>query len=160
MVSAELSRNNITAVLVGGACVSIYSHNKYESIDLDYVTHTPVSELKNVMNKLGFFQKSSRHFEHPKCPFFIEFPSPPVAIGHEFPIKKFKSIKSLKLLTPTDSVKDRLAAYYHWNDPQSLDQALMVAKYQKINLRRIKKWSVEEKFLEKFERFRSLLKNT
>ena len=30
-------------------------------------------------------------------------------------------------MTPTDSVKDRLAAYYHWNDQQALEQAIMVA---------------------------------
>jgi hypothetical protein len=30
----------------------------------------------------------------------------------------------LKLLTPTDSVKDRLAANYHWEDRQSLEQGI------------------------------------
>ena len=66
--------------------------------------------------------------------------------------------KKLKLFTPTDSVKDRLAAFYHWNDIQSLDQALMVAKEQNIDLIEIKKWSKGEKSIEKFERFQSLLK--
>lgn len=32
VVSAELNKHNISAVLVGGACVSIYSHNKYLSM--------------------------------------------------------------------------------------------------------------------------------
>ena len=27
-------------------------------------------------------------------------------------------------LTPTDAVKDRLAAFFHWSDRQSLEQAL------------------------------------
>ena len=36
-----------------------------------------------------------------------------------------KRNKILKLLSPTDCVKDRLAAYYHWNDRQSLEQAIL-----------------------------------
>ena len=160
IVSSELEKNNINAVLVGGACVSIYSYNEYLSMDLDYVTYTTIRELKPPMSKLGFFQKSTRHFEHQECRFFIEFPPPPVAIGHEVLMNRFNRIDSLVILTPTDSVKDRLAAYYHWNDQQSLDQALMVARKQKIKLSEIKKWSEGEQSLEKFNRFRYLLKKT
>jgi hypothetical protein len=156
LVSAELKKNNISAVLVGGACVSIYSHNKYLSLDLDYISHTTLHELKKVMERLGFFKKSSRHFEHKECKFFVEFPPPPIAIGKEMPITKFRKIKSLMLLTPTDCVKDRLAAYYHWNDPQSLEQALMVASAQRINLQEIEKWSKGEGSIEKFHRFKTL----
>lgn len=160
IVSSELEKNNISAVLVGGACVSIYSYNEYLSMDLDYVTYATIRELKPVMSKLGFSQKSTRHFEHQECRFFIEFPPPPVAIGHEVLMDRFNRIESLVILTPTDSVKDRLAAYYHWNDQQSLDQALMVARKQKIKLSEIKKWSEGEQSLEKFNRFRYLLKKT
>ena len=160
IVSSELEKNNIHAVLVGGACVSIYSYNEYLSMDLDYVTYATIRKLKPVMSKLGFFQKSTRHFEHQECRFFIEFPPPPVAIGHEVLMDRFNRIESLVILTPTDSVKDRLAAYYHWNDQQSLDQALMVARKQKIKLSEIKKWSEGEQSLEKFNRFRYLLKKT
>lgn len=88
----------------------------------------------------------------------VEFPPSPVSIGNEVPITKFNRIKSLKLFTPTDSVKDRLAAFYHWNDLQSLDQALMVAKAQKVNLEEIKRWSKGEWATEKHKRFLDLLK--
>ncbi|MEW6041285.1 MAG: hypothetical protein AB1633_07160, partial [Elusimicrobiota bacterium] len=101
MVSAELKKNKIDAVLVGGACVSIYSRNKYLSMDLDYVSNAALKELEPIMEKLGFHQKSGRHFERRGCRFFIEFPPPPVAIGKEVPIKKFNKIKTLILLTPT-----------------------------------------------------------
>lgn len=30
------------------------------------------------------------------------------------------------MLTATDSVKDRLASFYHWNDHQSLEQAILI----------------------------------
>lgn len=157
LVSAELNKNTISAVLVGGACVSIYSHNKYLSMDLDYISHATLKELAPVMANLGFYQKSGRHFERPGCRFFVEFPPPPIAIGQEMPIKEFKKIQKLVLLTPTDCVKDRLAAYYHWNDPQSLEQALMVARSQPVDLKNIEKWSEREKASAKFTRFESLL---
>ena len=35
-----LAKNNIEAVLVGGACVTIYSKNAYLSYDLDFVTES------------------------------------------------------------------------------------------------------------------------
>ncbi|RJQ31796.1 MAG: type II toxin-antitoxin system HicA family toxin [Actinobacteria bacterium] len=158
LISAHLAKNNISAVLVGGACVSIYSNNKYLSMDLDYVSFATLKELKNAMEKIGFYQKSSRHFEHPNCRFFIEFPPGPIAIGQEMPIKEFKEIKTLTLLTPTDCVKDRLAAYFHWNDPQSLEQALMVAQAQPVDLDNVARWSKAEGASDKFFRFESLFK--
>ncbi|MDI6740798.1 MAG: hypothetical protein QME74_10605 [Candidatus Edwardsbacteria bacterium] len=41
----------------------------------------------------------------------------------------------LHLLSPTDCVKDRLAAYFHWNDRQSLEQAGLVADNRKIDIK-------------------------
>jgi hypothetical protein len=60
---------------------------------------------------------------------------------------------TLVLMTPTDSVKDRLAAYYHWNDQQALEQALMVAEAQRINYSEIKRWSEREGHSEKHREF-------
>ena len=62
-------------------------------------------------------------------------------------------------MTPTDSVKDRLAAYYHWNDQQALEQAIMVAKVQKINLREVKRWSEKEGHAEKYKDFLNRLRS-
>jgi len=77
-------------------------------------------------------------------------------VGSE-PVKKIATVRtkygSLKLLSPTDCIKDRLAAYYHWDDPQSLEQALMVAKRCRIDLREIERWSKVEGKEEKFTEF-------
>jgi hypothetical protein len=159
IVSAELKKNSIDAVLVGGACVSIYTRNRYFSMDLDFVSGFSLRDLEPVMNRLGF-KLNGRYFERPDCRLIVEFPPPPVSIGNEFPIKKFNLIKTLTMLTPTDCVKDRLAAYYHWNDPQSLKQALMVARAQPVNFRNIRDWSEKEGSTEKFKRFETLLKKS
>ncbi|MDO8281159.1 MAG: hypothetical protein Q7U10_00815 [Thermodesulfovibrionia bacterium] len=161
LVSEKLKDNGIDAILVGGACVSIYTRNIYMSYDLDFVSYAPLKEIAVALKELGFTQEGSRHFIRKDCPLFVEFVSPPAAIGDE-PVKKTDNIKTkygtVSLFTPTDCVKDRLAAFYHWNDPQSLEQALMVAKAQKVNMREIKRWSVKEDHEEKFEIFKKRLK--
>ena len=45
---------------------------------------------------------------------------------------------------------DRLAAYFHWNDKQSLDQALMVVKRRPVKMKEIERWAVAEGEKEKF----------
>jgi hypothetical protein len=61
------------------------------------------------------------------------------------------------MLTPTDSVKDRLAAWYHWKDPQSLEQALLVAASQKVDRAEVRRWSAREGFKEKYRAFEKRL---
>lgn len=161
LVSVKLREKGIDAVLVGGACVSIYTRNLYQSFDLDFVAQAAMKELTSVLSGMGFRKGSSCHFVRPDCPYFIEFVAPPAAIGNE-PIREEKKLRTrlgtIVLLTPTDCVKDRLAAYYYWNDPQALEQALMVAKAQAINFREVKRWSEKEGQADKYNEFRKRLK--
>jgi hypothetical protein len=156
MITIKLSGKGIDAILVGGACVSIYTKNKYLSRDLDFVSAASIKEISSALSELGFDRRSSRHFERKDCPFFIEFVSPPAAIGSE-PVKERNVIRTRRgrvfLLTPTDSVKDRLAAYYYWNDPQSLEQALLLAGDQEIDFNEVKRWSKREGHEEKYKVF-------
>ncbi|MDP2228515.1 MAG: hypothetical protein Q8J78_13685 [Moraxellaceae bacterium] len=48
------------------------------------------------------------------------------------------------LLTPTDCVKDRLSAYYHWHDRQALEQAVWVAQRQAVDREAVRQWSAQE----------------
>lgn len=114
LVSSHLKKHGIDVTLVGGACVTIYSNHAYVSYDLDMASDADLRSIRPAMKELGFEQKSGRHFEHPDCRFFIEFVSPPIAVGAD-PIKHYARIKtslgSVRLLTPTDCVRDRLAAH-------------------------------------------------
>ena len=56
-------------------------------------------------------------------------------------------------------MKDRLAAFYHWNDRQGLDQAVWVTERHPVNLAEVKKWSVAEGASAKLELFLAALKN-
>lgn len=154
-MSEGLRKRGIETVLVGGACVTIYSENRYQSFDLDYVTYEDTRKVKKALLELGFAEKA-RYFQHPGCPWFVEFVSPPAAVGNEF-VRDFGSVETrfgkIKLLRPVDSVKDRLSAYYHWNDRQGLEQAINICLEQDIDLSEVERWSISEGYSEKYMAF-------
>lgn len=147
--------------LTGGSCVAIWSCGKYVSHDLDFIEEGPVPRRKVVetMGTLGFHPEG-RHFIHPDCPYLIEFPTGPLMVGDER-VQRVSMRRTrageLRLLSPTDCVKDRLAAYFHWNDRQALEQAVLVAQAQVIDLDDIHRWSDGEGNMAKFEAFRKRL---
>lgn len=151
----------VDVVLSGGACVSIYTDNQYSSYDLDFVLRVPVPRKKImvIMEELGF-QEDGRHFRHSKNPYIVEFLSPPLSVGEE-PVREIKEIQSgkrtLRLLSPTDCVKDRLAAFYHWNDRPSLDQAVLVCMKEDVDLSEVRRWSLNEGIKDKYDLFIRLL---
>jgi hypothetical protein len=155
LISDILKSHGVDAVLVGGACVSIYSQNRYQSYDLDFVTYEELKVIEKILIKHGF-KRTGRCFSNEKCPYIIDFVNPPVAIGQES-IRSFEiinsSIGSLKLLTATDCVKDRLSSYFNWNDTQALDQALLVARDNQIDAKDINRWAKQEGHEEKMNEF-------
>lgn len=156
LVSDALERADIGAVLSGGAAVSIYSSAAYLSRDLDFVTSAPVERVRQALSSLGFANDKGRYFTHPQTSYFLEFPAGPLAIGDEI-IRDWAELDTefgtIHILTPTQCVMDRLAAYYHWNDPQTLDQAILVAGNQKIDIETIEAWSSREGYGEKYSIF-------
>jgi len=146
-VSAALSAAGITAVLSGGAAVQIYTSGLYVSRDLDFVSAAGHREIELVLGLLGFVRQSGRHFVHPSCPYTLEFPPWPVAIGREV-IREWGTRTvgplSIQILTPTQCVMDRLAAFYHWRDRQALDQAVAVTSSQDVDLDAVRRWSTAE----------------
>jgi hypothetical protein len=111
------------------------------------------------MEKIGF-QEKGRFFVNPDTQFFVEFPDGPLSVGEE-PVKEISEYKLttgiLRILSPTDCVKDRLCAFYFWNDQQGLAQAVLVTKSQKVDLKEIKRWSKAENKEQEYEIFTSKL---
>ena len=81
LVSDYLRRNGIETLLSGGACVAIYTKNKYMSFDLDLVlaASDDYRNAKQAMEAIGFDQKG-RYFVHKDSRFFIDFVSPPASL--------------------------------------------------------------------------------
>lgn len=147
-VQNTLQTEGIAVVLSGGSAVSFYTDNKYVSKDLDLINtgFAKRSKINSVMKGIGFEEKG-RYFINPDTKYFVEFPDGPLSVGEE-PVKEVAEFQLatglLRILSPTDCVKDRLCAFYFWNDQQGLTQAVLVAKDQKIDLREIKRWSKAE----------------
>lgn len=166
IVSNALETAGIIATLSGGSAVTIYTENEYLSRDLDFVTAAMVADLEPVLNTLGFKRTGvprMSQFEHPEIEWYIEFPPAPLSFGHQYADPKDCAIielpvGNLRIITPTQSVMDRLAAAYAWNDEQSRDQAIMVAAIQEIDWTALKQWFENEGINDReFERFRNLV---
>ncbi|TRO81985.1 hypothetical protein [Trichloromonas acetexigens] len=160
-VCSHLQRKEIDVVLTGGGCVSIYAAGKYVSDDLDFIENISSGrrKLKAALAEIDF-QEQGRYFRHPETKIFLEFPAGPLAVGDE-PPQSLKVLSydtgTLVALSPTDCVKDRLAAYFHWNDLECLEQALLVGRSNDIDLAEIERWSKKEGQPGKFVNFRDRL---
>jgi len=161
-VGDALRGSGIHGVLTGGACVSLYTRGPYHSTGVDFVLSGVVhrDELDEALATVGF-QRSGDRYDHPTTLLYVEFPPGPLAIGGDLEIKPVE-IRRARLrtlaLSATDCCRDRLAAYYHWNDRQSLRAAVLVALVNRMQIRRIEEWSRGEGAGSRFEEFREELK--
>jgi hypothetical protein len=149
-VAIALSKKGIQTILVGGAVAAIYSDGAYRSGDLDIIVESyniPDSRLAETMTEIGF-SKSGRHWIHPDCShLYVEFISPPVAIGDDYSIKPIELSRSgqlIKIISAEDCVRDRLASYVYFKARECLDQAYLVAIRNDIDLNRIEIWAKKE----------------
>jgi hypothetical protein len=117
------------------------------------------SKIKSVMEKIGFREKG-RYYLSPETEFFVEFPDGPLSVGEE-PVKEINEFElstgTLRVISPTDCVKDRLCAFYFWNDQQGLAQAVLITKSQKVDLKEVKRWSKVEGREREYEIFKNKL---
>jgi len=161
-VQSALQKEGINVVLSGGSAVSFYSSNKYVSKDLDLINanFARSRDIKSVMENLGF-QEKGRYFINRETEYFVEFPDGPLSVGEE-PVKEISDFElatgTLHVISATDCVKDRLCAYYFWNDQQGLAQAVLVTKGQRVDLKEVKRWSIAEGKEQEFGVFQSKLK--
>ena len=162
-VGAALDRHGIRAVLTGGACASIHSEGAYTSLDLDFILTAKVTQpkLDAAMDEVEFVRKGDRYV-HPRARLWVEFPRGPLAVGGDYKIRPTVirgHAGRVKTLSPTDSCRDRLAAYYHWNDRQSLEVAVQIALRHRLNMTAIRKWSAGEDHAEQCDEFRRIVRN-
>ena len=152
----QLEKHDISCVLVGGACVSIYTDEKHASHDLDFISPYSHEAIAKALAEIGF-QKESRYFIHPQSKLYIEFLKGPVAIGNQIPVKPEGELKikntTIIMYSPTQCVMDRLAAWFHWNDRRSLIHALWVCEKHPVNIDKIKRWASKENEAQKLEQF-------
>jgi hypothetical protein len=156
IVVDKLRSHGIEAVLVGGSVVSIYTNNKYSSNDLDFISPAAHKRIAEAMSELGFIA-AGKDFVHPKTEFTVEFPTGPVAIGDDQPVTPEGSITvdgvQIKMLSPTQSVMDRLISFFVFDDRQCLDQAVWIAQNHPIDFDKVREWATRERYESKLQIF-------
>ncbi len=156
-VAAVLREAGFVAVLTGGACAAIYSAGAYTSHDLDFVLRSGGNRraLDEAMAVAGFTRRHDRYV-HRAARFFVEFVRGPLAIGDDVevrPVALRVGRGRTLALTATDACRDRLAAFYHWSDRQSLAAAVAIARRHRVNMSRIRRWSHHEGAGDKYQEF-------
>jgi hypothetical protein len=160
-VGRALAGQGIRAVLTGGACASLHAAGRFLSDDLDFVLsgRVAVADLDRAMGSVGFVREVNRYV-HPRSDFWVEFPRGPLAVGADLDVTTIEwkgRGGSTVALSATDSCRDRLAAYFHWNDRQSLEVAVEIARRNDVDLDRISRWSEGEGHSARFDEFQRQL---
>jgi hypothetical protein len=156
-IAMALERAGLRGVLSGGGCASIYTRGLYQSVDLDFILQGPGTQkqLDAAMASIEFVRRENQYF-HSQARFYVEFPPGPLGIGADDRVEAVElraGEARLLLLSPTDSCRDRLAGFYHWNDRQGLEVAVRIAARQDVDIERIRTWSEKERALPRFEVF-------
>lgn len=161
-VGDVLRRKGVRAVLTGGACASLHTRGAYQSADVDFVLSGRVTRMQlDAAMATVEFERIGDHYVHPRARFFVEFPNGPLAIGSDYSIRPIEyAIRGTRalVLSPTDSCRDRLAAFFHWNDRQSLAVALTIARRNRVNLALLRRWSAGDGHENRFDEFLTELK--
>ncbi|MCB0824809.1 MAG: hypothetical protein KDC26_01350 [Armatimonadetes bacterium] len=164
-VQAHLEGQGFSVVLVGGSAATAYSKEAYQSRDIDFVFEKDVinaSKLIEAMRQMGFAAVSNGVFVNPKEKYTIDLISGPLLLDNEAmspPVRIQVGKNELKIISPTDCVRDRLLWFYHYNDRAGLAQAVLVAQAQadQIDIDMIRAWSKKIKKDEEFAEFHRLV---
>ena len=118
IIANHLQLHGIDVVLVGGLAVEIYSENLYLTKDIDMVdtSYQEAAVFRRAMAAIGFI-KQGRVYINETTAICVEFPTAPLSVGDEL-IKEITVVNTpagaIPILFATDVIKDRLAAYFHW----------------------------------------------
>lgn len=162
-VCTALDAVGTKAVLTGGSAATYYAPAAYQSRDADFVIVLSSDEpvAASTLSGLGYHELGGTYI-HSSNPFTLEFPPGPLAVGNDC-ILSYDTVRRdrevLFVLSRTDCVRDRLAAYYFFNDRSALAAAIAVANSGIIDVPAIHSWSDLEGESRKFVEFRTRLQD-
>jgi hypothetical protein len=144
-------------VLTGGSAATYYAPESYQSDDADFIIifSSDPRGAGDAIKELGY-REIGGTYHHAKNTFTVEFPPGPLAIGSDV-IRTYETVRRgdeiLYVLSRTDCVRDRLAAFYFFNDRSALAAAVAVAGGGAVDLTAIHQWSLKEGQAERFAEF-------
>ncbi|HME82635.1 MAG TPA: hypothetical protein VKF82_11275 [Candidatus Eremiobacteraceae bacterium] len=127
LASKELEAAGIKAAVVGGSAVTAYVPDVYTSHDIDFAAINGASrrEFGDAVAKIGF-RASGRDFVHPEVAYSLDLVADTPFVDQRA-IKDFTTLPTrfgtVRVLHFEDAIADRIAAFLHWADSQSLEVA-------------------------------------
>ncbi len=126
-VATHLRTRGIEVVVVGGSAITSHVPEVYTSMDIDFAVTSGIDRrrIARALNELGF-HKRGRVFLHPETVYALDFVAERPYIDQE-PVYDFAeihtSVGSVRVLHLEDAIADRVAAFLHWSDSESLGVA-------------------------------------
>ena len=130
-VAAEASRAlasaGIPVAVVGGSAVTVHAPDVYTSKDIDFAAlrGTTRRAFAEAVAPLGF-TASGRDFVHDDTPYTLDLVTDTPYIDQR-PVTTFVTVKTrrgpITVYRFEDAIADRIAAFLHWGDLESLEVA-------------------------------------
>ena len=116
IISSYMDEQGYEPVLTGRSCAAIYAGSSIHPKTLDFVVRDfTIDEVAETMAGVGFLGSGHRTFSNKYCPYEVLLSTHPVVVGDDVvsDVKVMRTAKGpLKLLTPTDCVRQRLSMFY------------------------------------------------
>jgi len=125
--SAHLERAGIPVAVFGGSAVTIHAPEVYASNDSDFasIRGTTRRDFAAAVAPLGL-GASGRDVVHPEARFTLDLVAD-TPFSDQRPITRFAKVSTrfgqVRVYRFEDAIADRVAAFLHWGDSQSLDVA-------------------------------------
>ena len=126
-VATHLKTHGIEVVVVGGSAITAHAPNVYTSMDIDFAVTSGIDRrrINLALAELGF-RRRGRTFLHPDITYSLDFVADRPYIEQQ-PVYDFAEIPTpvgnVRVLHLEDAIADRVAAFLHWSDSESLNAA-------------------------------------
>jgi hypothetical protein len=143
LVCKHLRVHGMEAVVVGGSAITVHVPHVYTSHDIDIavINGARRRRLQKALEEIGF-HTADRIFAHSDTPYTVDFVAETPYID-QHAITNFVEIQTtfgnVRTYHLEDALADRIAAFVHWNDGESLAVAkrTVAAAWEKITRERL-----------------------
>jgi hypothetical protein len=149
--SEQLDRSGIPVAVVGGSAITLYAPEVYASKDIDFaaIRGTNRRAFAAAVAPIGFTARG-RDFVHKDTEYTLDLVADTPYVDQR-PITRFAMIETpfgaVRVYKFEDAIADRIAAFLHWGDSQSLEVAESAVEARRKDVR----WSSLEKALRQLD---------
>jgi hypothetical protein len=149
--SAQLDRSGIPVAVVGGSAITLHVPEIYTSKDIDFaaIRGTNRRAFAAAVAPIGFTARG-RDFVHEDTEYTLDLVADTPYVDHR-PITRFATVNTpygkVRVYEFEDAIADRIAAFLHWGDFQSLEVAESAVEARRKTVR----WSSLEKALRQLD---------